>query len=613
MLALQRPSCMLPRGGRRCLRLRASSVPSSSRSSVSIQGENPFTYTYRLAPAGKSFGGGAGALSWVVDSALVYQIFPDRFYRLNLENDVDAASLNDFYDGGGATLYEAWDAPPTIRGFKGGTLDGITAKLDYLSSIGVDVLYLCPVTQSAANHRYHPNDYFKVDDMLGGDDALKTLVDAAHDRGMRVVLDAVYNHTGRGFFAFQSLLENGEQSPYADWYFLGEETSKLTGEPKKVKPFPVRAYPDESAGEVANFRCWWNIPELPTLNFECEAVQEHLLAASEHFLQDTFKVDGYRLDYPIDIPRDFWAAFREACHATFRDTHPSKNEVPWLVGEVFGLCPDWLGKDGAFDGTMNYALGSNLLGLAIQPSADGLPEELEAIGGEYSIKPMGVEEFAVNVQSYMMAYDRAGVAGEESITTTAHFTNMNLLGSHDTPRVLTIADGDGEAVRLAMSLMFTFPGAPMVFSGDEVGVEGGRDPAMRKGFPWHAQETWDMQTLEHVRNLSALRKDVEALRRGGFQRIEVNGAKSAYAFMRMLDVDENGIVKADGSAVVVVNADGADACDVNVTLPEKCTAARGVDIRYGSETQAASIQGDDSKTVRIDRVAQRSIAVVTLK
>ena len=146
--------------------------------------------------------------AWARD-AVFYQVFADRF-----------ASSERVPKPG---TMEPWDAPPTTHGFKGGDLLGIAERLPYLADLGINALYLTPIFQSAANHRYHTYDYFRVDPLLGGDDALRELLDRAHERGMRVVLDGVFNHTGRGFWPFHHILETGGASPYRDWFHLDDD------------------------------------------------------------------------------------------------------------------------------------------------------------------------------------------------------------------------------------------------------------------------------------------------------------------------------------------------------------------------------------------------------
>jgi len=167
---------------------------------------------------------------WVRD-AIFYQIFPDRFAKS--ERVAKPSNL------------EAWDAKPTNYGFKGGDLLGVAEHLDYLQDLGVNAIYFCPIFASTANHRYHTHDYYTVDPILGGNKAFKQLLDAAHQRNIRVIIDGVFNHASRGFYQFSHALENGAASPYLDWFH--------------IHGFPLHAYEGK-----AQYDCWWGIPALPS-------------------------------------------------------------------------------------------------------------------------------------------------------------------------------------------------------------------------------------------------------------------------------------------------------------------------------------------------------------
>ena len=175
-------------------------------------------------------------LDWI-KGAVIYQIFPDRFARADDKN-IDGA-------------FEKWETPETQDGFKGGNLKGAEARLDYLRDLGVTAVYFNPIFSSAANHRYHTFDYYSVDPVLGGNPALDSFLKAAHARGIKVILDGVFNHASRGFFQFNHLLENGAASPYRKWFH--------------PHGWPLKAY-NLAAGEKPNYACWWNLPALPKFN-----------------------------------------------------------------------------------------------------------------------------------------------------------------------------------------------------------------------------------------------------------------------------------------------------------------------------------------------------------
>ncbi|MFM7313539.1 MAG: alpha-amylase family glycosyl hydrolase, partial [Cyanobium sp.] len=265
------------------------------------------------------------APAWVAD-AVVYQIFPDRFRR---SGRVEAQR--------GLALLP-WGSDPATAGFQGGDLYGVIEALDGLQELGVSCLYLTPIFSSAAYHRYHTYDYLQVDPLLGGNAALDALIAALHRRGMRLILDGVFNHCGRGFWAFHHLLENGEASPYRDWF--------------TVERWPLVPYPRRRS-ERCGYAAWWDLPGLPKFNHANPAVQEHLLQVGRHWLERG--IDGWRLDVPDEVPLPFWQAFRQMVKAV--------NPEAWIVGEIWGDPSAWL-EPACFDGVMNYRLAWSLLGFA---------------------------------------------------------------------------------------------------------------------------------------------------------------------------------------------------------------------------------------------------------
>ena len=404
--------------------------------------------------------------AWVRD-AVFYQVFPDRF----------ATSSRVAKPG----EMEPWDVPPTVHGFKGGDLLGVVEQLGYLEDLGVNAIYLNPVFSSASNHRYHTYDYLQVDPLLGGDAALRELLDAAHGRGMRVVLDGVFNHTGRGFWPFHHVLEAGAASPYRNWFHIDD---RLEGG-RPLNAYPQPGTPDHEHGYMA----WWGLPALPKLNTGDPGVREYLLGVAEHWLR--FGIDGWRLDVPAEIDDEaFWQEFRWRCRAV--------NPEAYLVGELWRTAPDWLRGD-RFDALMNYALGEPILGFA-----GGRHLDAATVAGhhEYAagLHPVDAGTFGSRVMELAAMYDPAVVA-----------VQLNLLGSHDTPRMRTVLGDDRDGVRLATLLQMTLPGAPCIYYGDEIGLTGGNDPACRAGFPWD-EARWDRDLRDSVRALVHLRRAEPALR-----------------------------------------------------------------------------------------------------
>jgi len=412
---------------------------------------------------------------WVKD-AVFYQIFPDRFAK--------SIALPK------PSNLETWESAPTRHGFKGGDLLGIVERLDYLEELGITAIYLNPVFQSAANHRYHTYDYYHVDPLLGGNDALRKLLDEAHRRGIRVVLDGVFNHAGRGFYQFHHILENGSSSPYIDWF--------------NIKSLPLNAYAED---QKPNYEAWWSLHGLPKLNTKTPAVREFLWSVARHWIE--FGIDGWRLDVPEEInDPPFWQEFRRRVKTA--------NPEAYLVGEVWHTAPDWLQGD-RFDAVTNYPFATACLGYFAEEAID---HELVR-GISYAQGPhLSSGEFANGIEGLLGAY-------APEVTRSL----LNLLGSHDTPRFLTLARGDESALRLAVLFQMTYPGVPCVYYGDEIGMEGKRDPDCRRAFPWD-EEQWSHELYTHVKGCISLRHAYPALRRGEYRALHARDG--VYAFGRRL-------------------------------------------------------------------------------
>jgi cyclomaltodextrinase len=485
--------------------------------------------------------------AWVRD-AVFYQIFPDRFAKS--ERVPKPGPL------------EPWDAPPTNHGFKGGDLVGVVEHLDHIASLGCNAIYLTPVFQSASNHRYHTYDYLAVDPLLGGDAALRELLDAAHSRGIRVILDGVFNHTGRGFWAFHHVLENGGGSPYRYWFHFDQEALD--------RGIPVDAYPDAKSRanlapgdhpavpfetveslERLGFKGWWDMPALPKLNIDNPAVCEHVFGVAEHWLR--FGIDGWRLDVPEEIPDGtFWSEFRRRCRAI--------NPEAYIVGEIWHTAPEWLQGD-RFDALMNYPLAEAILGFT---GGDELNEALLHSHHEYArVARLDGAAFAARLGELLSIYDPAVVA-----------VQLNLLGSHDAPRALSIVGGDRRAMELAITLQATLPGAPCIYYGDEVGALGGIDPDNRRAFPWDESQ-WDATLLDWTRRAFTLRHAERLLRHGDVRIGATLG--DAVAFERIGENDRLAIALNAGAAPVRIRlADEADG-RVEVLLASAGVAAPTAD------------------------------------
>ncbi len=397
--------------------------------------------------------------AWVAD-AVFYQIFPDRF-----------ASSEKWEKPPGL---EPWDAPPSFHGYKGGDLLGVIEKLDYLVELGINAIYFNPIFASGSNHRYHAWDYYRIDPLLGNDEIFDRLITECHGRGIKVVLDGVFNHTGRGFFQFSDVVESGQQSPYTDWYHFHS--------------FPVDAF-----GRTPNYDAWWGMPALPKLNTQTPQVREYLMQVAEHWISRG--ADGWRLDVPQEISTPgFWEEFRERVRAI--------NPQAYIVAEIWEDASEWISAGDRFDGTMNYLFAGYTLAFV---AGDRIPRALTT-NLNYPMHPaLNGEEFSERMSGLVDLYPWP-----------VTLANMNLLDSHDVPRVLSLCADDPTAVELAAVIQMTSPGAPSIYYGSEVGITGGRDPENRKGFDWDPA-TWNQQLLDAHRSLIQLRHGHPALRTGTFR------------------------------------------------------------------------------------------------
>jgi cyclomaltodextrinase / maltogenic alpha-amylase / neopullulanase len=513
-------------------------------------------------PAAAPSPGPATGPSWVGD-AVFYQIFVDRF----------AASGRVVKPG----PLEPWDSPPTTHGFKGGDLLGVAEHLDELRDLGITALYLTPVFASASNHRYHTFDYEHVDPLLGGDAALRELLDEAHKRDMRVILDGVFNHASRGFWPFNHLLETGAASPYRDWFYLDPRVKAgrrgLVAYPGRREDAAMdrhrqKGRPGSASEKVLGYQAWWDLPALPKLNHGNPAVREYIYEIAERWLH--FGIDGWRLDVPEEIGEPgFWEEFRRRVVAARPDAY--------LVGEIWHTATDWLAGD-RFHATMNYPLAESTLSFV---GAGRIDTELLSRSWELAktVRPIDGPEFGRQLERVMTTYSPAVTELE-----------LNLLDSHDTPRFLSLAGGDRSALRLAWLIQMTLPGAPCIYYGDEIGLEGREDPDCRRAFPWDPAHQ-DGALRGFLAGLIALRRSEPALRHGRFRLLGAEGSVAAYALEFDGDADDS-----ESSAGARVSAGaGSDAGRPGVDRP----AGRASDAVAGPVFIVAINAADSPDAIRI--------------
>ncbi len=431
---------------------------------------------------------------WVRD-AVFYQIFPDRFAR---DPDDDSAG-----PAGRGVQFRPWNVVPSSQSFHGGNLAGIEQRFDYLLDLGINAIYLNPIFASTANHRYIANDYYQVDPLLGGNAGFARFLDHAHARGIRVVLDGVFNHCSRGLFQFNHLVEIGPESPYVDWFH--------------VHGWPLNPY---TPGERPSYACWWNIASLPKFNTGNPAVREFLWDVATYWLEQG--IDGWRLDVPDEINDDeFWREFRRRCKAV--------NPDAYIVAELWKPAQRWL-KGDQFDAQMNYLFTRAVLGFLVGGDLD----QTQTVPMGYGhVRPLDGRGFGAELDHiFNKLYDPAIV-----------FAQLNMLGSHDTPRFMTLANEDTATTRLAFLCQMTVPGAPNIYYGDEIAMCGRSDPFCRNTFPWDDPDSWNTEVRDEVKRLVALRHRLAALRRGEFRVLQASSALTVYER-----------VYGDERAVVAINA-----------------------------------------------------------
>lgn len=378
--------------------------------------------------------------SWVKDT-IWYQIFPDRF--ANGDKSIDPEDV------------EPWGSKPRHDNFNGGDLQGIINHLDYLQDLGINGIYLCPITEGNTNHRYDTIDYMKIDKRLGNEDTLRKLVDEAHKRNIKVMLDAVFNHIGYYSKQWQDVIENKEKSIYKDWFY--------------IKDIETVDTPIENMGKDIPYETFGCVPEMPKLNTENPEVIEYLLEVGRYWVRE-FDIDAWRLDVSNEVDHTFWRKFRTEVKKVKEDVY--------ILGEIWHNSLPWLMGD-QFDSVMNYPLG-------------------DAMRDFFCIGQMDAKRFKYTINNVMVSYPLQVNEG-----------TFNLLGSHDTTRILTFSGGNTKKFKLAYLFMMSQAGCPCIYYGDEVGMTGLQTPdceGQRECMIWYEKDQ-DKDILEFMKKIIKLRKE----------------------------------------------------------------------------------------------------------
>ncbi|PEZ81751.1 glycoside hydrolase family 13 protein [Bacillus sp. AFS017274] len=399
-----------------------------------------------------------GAPEWVKDT-IWYQIFPERFANGNPENDPEGVI--------------PWGSEePAVDNFFGGDFEGIIEHLDYLENLGINGIYFTPIFHAYSNHKYDTIDYRSIDPQFGTKETLKTLITECHKRNIRVMLDAVFNHSGYYFPPFQDLLEKGEKSKYKDWFH--------------PHSFPLKG------GERPNYETFGFFESMPKLNTANPEVKEYLLEVSTYWIKE-FDIDAWRLDVANEVDQPFWREFR----TTVKNIKPDL----YILGEIWHDSMPWLRGD-QFDAVMNYPFTNQVFRLVASQTINAreFTEEMTAIYHSYPTNVFDV--------------------------------TFNLLGSHDTPRIFTDCGEDLARTKLIHAILLTFNGSPCIYYGDEIGLTGGMDPGCRKCMIWE-EEKHNTELFNEIKTLILLRKEERLLANDGkFKFLDTAGNDNIVAYQK---------------------------------------------------------------------------------
>lgn len=378
---------------------------------------------------------------WVRETVW-YQIFPERFANGNPE----ISPINSL----------AWDTDisPKHDDFFGGDLYGILQKLDYLQDLGITGLYFCPVFEAPSNHKYDTVNYFEIDKHFGDKEIFRKLIEEAHKRNMKIMLDAVFNHIGNHSAQWHDVIKNGENSIYRDWFY--------------IHSFPVYTNTEKipDIHHHLNYDTFKFSPKLPKLNTSNPEVRQYLLDIATYWIKE-FNIDAWRLDVANEVEHQFWKDFHNTVTAIKPDIY--------ILGEIWHNSHTWLNGD-EFHAVTNYPLAAS-------------------IKNYFLTKTLSAEEFKNQINSQLMYYRQQ-----------TNEVMLNMLDSHDTERILATAKENHNAVKSALAFTFLHLGSPCIYYGTEVGMKGGSDPDCRRVMPWDENKQ-DTEMKDFIKKLIALRKE----------------------------------------------------------------------------------------------------------
>jgi len=413
------------------------------------------------------------------ENTVWYQIFPERFHR---SEKVPGHFLP----------WGSIEAGITNHNFFGGNLPGIIEKLPYLNDLGITGIYFTPIFEATSTHKYDTIDYLTIDHQFGTNEDFKKLVDGCHKLGIKVLLDAVFNHCGWFHPFFQDVIKNKKKSKYWDCFYIEDENFIDFEIDKNNRPVIDFSH-------HYKFRTFATTPMMPKWNVANPLVEEYLLKVATYWITE-YHIDGWRLDVSDEVSHSFWRKFQKAVrHA---------NPDIYIVGENWDDANAWLRGD-QFDAVMNYRLAYSLWNFLEEK-----PGKSSALEFTHAISSLLVR-YQKNVNSHM----------------------FNLVDSHDTPRIITRLDKNKQLVKMAYLFIFSFGGSPAIFYGDEIGLEGKHDPDCRRCMIWD-EKRQDRELLAFFKQLIILRKTYE-----DFQKVDLH----------WLIAEDNVVAYQKGQLVFILN------------------------------------------------------------
>ncbi|MHA1612810.1 MAG: alpha amylase N-terminal ig-like domain-containing protein [Promethearchaeota archaeon] len=432
-----------------------------------------------------------------INQAIFYQIFPDRFFDGDQSNNVKTGEISRHRE---VSETFDWHQIPGEYGksyssltFYGGDIIGIQQKLDYLLKLGINAIYLNPIFTSPSNHKYDTLNYKEIDPHFGNNEILSKFVKHLHNNGIHIILDAVINHSSEdhpwfnrsGSFSTLGAYQSPE-SPYREYYYFNSQDQE-------------------------DYEAWKGHKSLPRLNFSSDLLKDEVYRYKDSILQywilPPYSVDGWRFDCANMVGNRL---DNHSGHQVWREIRNKLKEIRpdcFLLGESFYDNSDLVNGD-KLDAITNYS-GFFVPLVRWLTQKDGFQTYTNGIfGGHSSSYPFTVSDLITQMDHFRVR-----------IPFQLQNIQINLLDSHDVPRFFSLVKENEALMRLAVTILFTYPGIPMIYYGDEIGLTGLNDPQNRLPMEWR-EELWNQSLFHWYRRLIRIRKDSQALRNGSFQLIK---------------------------------------------------------------------------------------------